>query len=309
MKDMTLGSLRNVNLNLLTVFDSLMETRSATRTAEHLHMTQPGVSRKLAELRRLLGDPLFVVVKRQLQPTQRAIGIRPAIREALSSVKSVIESGRSFDPSHSRQIFRIASRNSIEVMLAPGLKMLCEQSAPDIRFSFLDLQGIALPARQLDDHDLDIAIGRFDDLEDRFQSVPLFDDDRVCLVRQGHPFANKKLTPRHLCDLQYVTTTHMAGQDNDLDVWLKKAGYQRNFVFYVSNMGHVPLLLMQTDMAVTVTRKLAAYLSRFYPLAILDIAFKYPKAHYSMVWHRSWDGAQSHQWLRQVIVQLLGSRR
>ncbi len=29
-------------------------------------MTQPGISRKLAELRRLLADPLFVLVRRQL---------------------------------------------------------------------------------------------------------------------------------------------------------------------------------------------------------------------------------------------------
>jgi len=302
---MTFGSLRNVNLNLLTVFDALMETCSATRTAEHLHMTQPGVSRKLTELRRLFGDPLFVVVKRQLQPTQRAIDIYPTVREALSSIKGTIESGRSFDPSCAYQTFRIASRNSIEVMLAPRLKMLCAQRAPNVQFSFLDLRGIALPARQLDDHDLDIAIGRFDNLEERFQSAPLFDDDRVCLVRQNHPCVRQKLTPKNLCALQFVTTTNMAGKDNDLDVWLRKAGYQRNFVFYVSNLGHVPLLLMQTDLAVTVTRTLAAYLLKFYPLTILDIAFQYPKAHYSMVWHKSWDAVQSHQWLRDIIIELL----
>jgi len=305
---MAIESLRNVNLNLLIVFDSLMETGSATRTAAQLHMTQPGISRKLAELRRLLGDPLFIMVRRQLQPTQRAIEIRPAIREALTSVDSVIESGRHFDPARSQQIFRIASRNSIELMLAPGLKIFCDTNAPEIQFRFFDLHGIALPTRQLDDHGLDIAIGRFDELEERFRSIPLFDDDRVCLVRKGHPADSRKLTPARLCNLQFVTTTHMAGQDNDLDVWLKKAGHRRNFVLYVSNMGHVPLLLMQTDLAVTVTRKLAIYLSRFYPLATLDIAFKYPKAHYSMVWHRSWDTTPSHKWLRGVVARLLDHR-
>ena len=35
--------LRNIDLNLLLVFDVLYRTRSATRAAESLHLTQPCV--------------------------------------------------------------------------------------------------------------------------------------------------------------------------------------------------------------------------------------------------------------------------
>ena len=46
--------LRNVDLNLLLVFDVLYRTRSTTRAAESLHLTQPSVSNALKRLRREL---------------------------------------------------------------------------------------------------------------------------------------------------------------------------------------------------------------------------------------------------------------
>jgi DNA-binding transcriptional LysR family regulator len=204
-----LDALRKVNLNLLTVFELLMETRSATETAARLHTTQPGISRKLAELRRLLADPLFVLVRRQLVPTPRALEIRPTVREALAAIGGIMEDGGAFDPLKSTRTFRIAARHTIEWMLAPGLRSYCDSHAPMVRFSFVNMQGVALPERQLEDHSIDIALGRFEEVGARFRSLPLFDDDRVCLVRHGHPAARARLTPARFCELRFVTTTDM----------------------------------------------------------------------------------------------------
>ena len=42
---------RQIDLNLLVVFDAVMQERSATRAAEKLNMSQPAVSHHLALLR------------------------------------------------------------------------------------------------------------------------------------------------------------------------------------------------------------------------------------------------------------------
>ncbi|ARP90458.1 hypothetical protein CAL14_09280 [Bordetella genomosp. 9] len=302
---MELDALRKVNLNLLTVFELLMETRSATETAARLHTTQPGISRKLAELRRVFADPLFVLVRRQLVPTPRALEIRPTVREALAAIGGIMETGGSFDPQQSARTFRIAARHTIEWMLAPRLRSYCDKHAPNVRFAFVNMQGVALPEKQLEDHSIDIALGRFEDIGSRFQSLGLFDDDRVCLVRHGHPAARAKLTPARFCELRFVTTTDMFGKDNEVDAWLRTHGRHRRFDLYVSSMSHVPLILLQTDLAVTMPRKLATYIARFHRLHVLELGFKLPKSHYNMVWHARWDEVPSHRWMRGVVAELM----
>lgn len=301
-----LDTLHKINLNLLTVFDLLMETRSVTDTAAHLHTTQPAISRKLAELRRLFEDPLFVLVKRRLVPTPRATEIRVPVREALVAISSVIERGAAFDPMKSTRTFRIAARHTIEWMLAPALRRYCDSHAPTVRFSFVNMQGVALPEKQLEDHSVDVALGRFENVGSRFRSQGLFDDRRVCLVRRGHPAERRRLTPAVLSTLHFVTLTDMYDKDNEVDTWLHDAGYQRQFDLYVSSMSQVPLILLQTDLAATMPSRLANYIAQFHPLRIKELAFDLPTSHYSMVWHSSWNDVKAHQWMRAVVVSLLG---
>jgi DNA-binding transcriptional LysR family regulator len=304
--DMELDALRKMNLNLLTVFEVLMETRSATETAARLHTTQPGISRKLAELRELFADPLFVLTKRRLVPTPRALEIRPTVREALAAIGSLMEDGGTFDPLKSARTFRIAARHTIEWMLAPSSRSYCDTHAPLVRFSFVNMQGVALPENQLEDNSVDLALGRFEEVGKRLRSQVLFDDDRVCLLRHGHPAARRRLTPAVFSALRFVTTTDMYGKNNEVDTWLQGAGYQRQFDLYVSSMSHVPLILLQTDLAVTMPRKLAHYIARFHRLHVKDLAFSLPKSRYNMVWHARWDEIPSHRWMRSVVADLLG---
>src|SRR5690606_32586138 len=79
--------LRRLNLSLLLTFDSLMHTRSVTESARRLHKSQPAISRELSRLRTLLGDPLFVVVRKQLVPTERAINLHRASHQALVALE------------------------------------------------------------------------------------------------------------------------------------------------------------------------------------------------------------------------------
>ena len=48
------------NLNLLTTLKVLLETRHVGRAAEQLCLSQPSISKQLAQLRRDFADPLLV---------------------------------------------------------------------------------------------------------------------------------------------------------------------------------------------------------------------------------------------------------
>ena len=68
------------SLKLLRLFELLYTTGSVTRSAEQLGQSQPTVSIWLAQLRRLLGDPLFVRTPAGMQPTPRADALIPPVR-------------------------------------------------------------------------------------------------------------------------------------------------------------------------------------------------------------------------------------
>ena len=64
--------LSDIDLNLLLLFQRLMQERRVSSVAEQMNMSQPGVSNALAKLRRRLGDPLFVRGRRRGADAVRA---------------------------------------------------------------------------------------------------------------------------------------------------------------------------------------------------------------------------------------------
>ena len=59
----------NINLNQLRVFQSVYKTKSMTRAAEELHLTQSGISQHIKALEEVLEVQLFDRIKQKLVPT------------------------------------------------------------------------------------------------------------------------------------------------------------------------------------------------------------------------------------------------
>lgn len=92
--------LRTVDLNLLTVFDAVMQEQNITRAAQSLGMSQPAVSNAVARLKVMFNDELFVRYGRGIQPTARAYQLFASVRQALQLVQNELP-GSGFDSSSS----------------------------------------------------------------------------------------------------------------------------------------------------------------------------------------------------------------
>src|SRR6266581_4076153 len=60
-----------IDLNLLVVFDAVMQERSVTRAGRRLGLSQPAMSHALTRLRHMLKDELFVRSPGGMVPTPR----------------------------------------------------------------------------------------------------------------------------------------------------------------------------------------------------------------------------------------------
>src|SRR5690349_15356821 len=98
---------RQLDLNLLVLFDAVLQQRNATRAAERLNMSQPAVSHALNRLRSALGDELFVRTPDGMTPTPQAERLAPSVRQALADLRVALEGARPFEPQEIEQTFTI----------------------------------------------------------------------------------------------------------------------------------------------------------------------------------------------------------
>ena len=114
-------NLRSIDLNLLTIFDSIMTHRQMSKAAEQLHMTQPAASHALKRLRLTFDDQLFIRTRLGMKPTVRALEIAEPIREVLAKISDTFDTGQEFDPAASKRAFKIAFGRYGELKLLPSL--------------------------------------------------------------------------------------------------------------------------------------------------------------------------------------------
>jgi DNA-binding transcriptional LysR family regulator len=67
---------REPDLHQLRVFEGPVREHSLTRAAHASNVTQPALSKTLAQLHRYFGDPLFVRVALRMKPTVKAFAAR-----------------------------------------------------------------------------------------------------------------------------------------------------------------------------------------------------------------------------------------
>lgn len=58
-----------LDLNLLTALDALLEEGSVTGAADRLHVTAPAMSRSLGRIRKATGDQILVRTGHHMTPT------------------------------------------------------------------------------------------------------------------------------------------------------------------------------------------------------------------------------------------------
>ncbi|MEZ5889186.1 MAG: LysR family transcriptional regulator [Xanthobacteraceae bacterium] len=84
---------RDLDLNLLELFDIVYRTGNLTATGVRRSLSQPAVSYGLAKLRKIYGDALFVRMRHGVQPTPLAVDLAGPIAAAIEIVRGTIKEG------------------------------------------------------------------------------------------------------------------------------------------------------------------------------------------------------------------------
>ena len=291
----------SLDLKLLRLFDLLYLSRSVTRAAEELKLSQPTVSIWLAKLRAQFNDPLFVRTAEGMQPTPRAVALIGGVRTALESIRVLAATAPAFDPSTADRSFRICMTDASHVTLLPRILSHVRALAPYVRVDAARIDANMPMALQMGD--ADIAIGLIPELEAGFYQQKLFTQDWVCLANNAHPRVDKVLTLEAYKEEAHILIAAGTGAIVQRDA-LKRQKIERKVLLELPGFLGLPAILATTDLIVTLPRQIGETLARAGNLKILECPVAIPTFTVKQHWHARYHHDPANQWLRGLCAAL-----
>ncbi|MDI9219345.1 LysR family transcriptional regulator [Pantoea sp. EA-12] len=293
--------IRTLDLNLLKALDALLDERSVTRAAERLSLTQPAVSGMLTRLRECFDDPLFTRTQRGIIPTLRALELAEPVKTILAEVSELLQP-KAFDPSTADITIKIAATDyALRAVVVPFMAALRLQ-APGIRVAVLPVNNEQLSA-QFERGDIDFALITPDTAPADLHARSLYDEDYVCLLREGHPLAQPDaLTLDSFCAQDHALVSYVGGSFSGVtDKSLAALGRSRRVTLSVCSFLVLPEILRVSDLISVVPRRLTHNLPG---LSVLPPPLAIQGFNKIVVWHERTHRDAGHRWLRELLFSI-----
>ena len=295
--------LRDIDLNLLVVFNQLLLDRSVSAAADKLGMTQPAVSNALKRLRTALNDELFLRTARGMEPTPYALHLAEPVVYALNAIQTALTTRDSFDPATSTRSFQLAMTDIGEMYFMPPLMVALARLAPQVRVSTVRPNAGTLK-EDMESGTVDLALGLLPHLQTGFFQRRLFRHKYVCAFRRDHPLAKAPMTLKQFVELDHVGVVAANTGHSEVDGLLERAGIKRRMRLVVPHFIAVGHILQSTDLIATLPERFAARCEAPFGLVTSPHPARLPDIAINLFWHAKFNRDPANLWMRQLFVDL-----
>mgnify|MGYP006193973493 CR=1 FL=1 len=296
--------IKDLDLNLLRLFNEVYRAGSVSRAAEHLGLTQPAVSHGLTRLRLLVKDPLFVRAPGGVKPTPKAVALAEAVQGALATLAQALSESSGFDPRSSQRLFRLHMSDIGESRFLPDLMAILHRLAPGVRVASRPVAHTEL-ADALDSGVIDFAFGFLPQVKDT-QRTELLRDRYVVLMRSGHPMHARLQRLRGaalLKALQQLDFVAVRTHSDTLRI-LQRAGLQERLRLTTEHFMVLPSIVQATNLCGVMPRNIARGFVQAGGCTVLEPPFEGADFTVSLHWSHRFEADPAHRWFREVAVQL-----
>ena len=287
------------DLNLLVTLDVLLAENSVARAAKRLQLSPSAMSRTLARLREVTGDPLLVRAGRGLVASPRALELRERVARLVQDASAVLRPAEELDIARLDRTFSIRTSEGFVETFGPGILERVSAEAPRVRLRFM--QKPHKDTAPLREGTVDLETGVVDKTTGpELRAQALFRDRWVGVVRLGHPLGKGRTTAGRYASGKHISVWRGAPGTDPIDAALKLLGLEREIVAFLEGGFATALALARfSDLIVAVpeyhTARLRAGMHAFpLPVAV-------PEFTVSLLWHPRLDADAAHRWLRGCI--------
>ena len=296
------STLRGVDLNLLTVFDAVMQEQNITRAAYNLSMSQPAVSNAVARLKVMFNDELFMRHGRGIQPTQRARQLFGPVRQALQLVRNELPSSM-FLPMTSSRLFKLAICSPSDVRFAPKILTKIAQVAPDIQIH-MDADFNNDLSEKMRYQEVDFVIDYTNFGGQGYSSTEIFNDELVVVASSAHPRLGYSIT-----DQQLRSEKHAKLSKTDCLLSYTEQAYKEldcEAAYNGTSLSNVLYVVSQSELITVAPRWLVENMPDRNQLKILDFPLEKNVLKGFLSWHESSEKDKGHIWMRDQLMMICG---
>lgn len=290
-----------LDLNLLTALDALLEEESVTGAADRLHLSAPAMSRTLGRIRQATGDQILVRSGRTMRPTQRALALREEVRALVLRSAAVLTPERPVQLSTLRRTFTVQAHDALTTALAPVLVQRIAAVAPGVTLRFLGEE--TGESRALGRGVVDLEIGSAAPASPAIDHDAVSADELVGVARAGHPVLGAPIGLEQWVAVPHVVVSRRGRLRDRIDDRLDALGMRRTVLASVAATGAAIEIVRTTDavaiVPASVAERLDAGVTRFRPP--IDL----PPVPIVLAWHRQFTADVAHQWFRLLTRDVL----
>jgi len=241
-----MSSLKNLDLNLMKVFDAIYTAGSVSAAADSLGMSQPSVSRGLNRLRHYFDDQLFVRSGNGVTPTPKAEGMLGSVRSALSLIDRTVVKSLEFDPATETRNFKLLLPDPAEVRIMPHLiNRLPENSA--ITFEIFAYSNLDV-AKAFSSGEIDAGVLPFVPESTDVIYRKLYTERGALISRKNHPKLSNGFSLPVLGELSFITLPDHIYRLLRLEEVLRTLDLKINIMCKTHKLSSIPRIVADTDL-------------------------------------------------------------
>jgi DNA-binding transcriptional LysR family regulator len=305
---MHLDQLRRLDADLLLTLDALLTDSNVTRAAERLAVRQSAMSARLARLREIFDDRLFVPSPdgRGMLATPRALALRPVLARVIELMDDMLGPTADFDPATTRKTFTLALHEIPATMIAPALVPRIAKAAPSARLVLVAPPTPQVLADRLESGEVDICVGNPGMGQSAWQARTLFEDHFLTAQRKGHRRGSAPLDLDAFCALEHLlVSADGGGFFGHVDTALAALGRERRVALSIQNYALAPTIIGASDLVCTLPSR---FLARFEStLDLFEPPLDLGVAELAAYWHPRVQDDPTHRWLREQLFAAAGA--
>jgi len=219
----------NISLRQLRAFLAVARQQHFRRAAESLHLSQPAVSRYIADLEAELGIRLFDRTTREVVPTDAGRYLESAIGRVLDELEGVLSHVHS-ESERKRGKVHVASVPTLSAGLMPQCIADCAARYPELTIQLHD-QAQTLVLDSVRGGEVDFGVAIDPPLTGEFDIELLLRDPFVLVCRPDHPLAKLDRVPwRKLQGQALILLDYSSGSRRLIDRALASRNIEANIV-------------------------------------------------------------------------------
>lgn len=296
-------NLRSLDLNLLLVFDSLIQEGQVSRAAIKVGRTQSAVSHSLKKLRLIFKDELFIRTPSGMEPTPRALILAQSISATLADLQGAVDNFLNFDPAISSRNFSIGLSDGTAYMFLPNLIKKFRAQSP---LATINVHNVtqSTGSEMLRTGKLDcVVLGNVKNVEPNLELENIVTEKFLCAIWNKVSISTTPLTLDNYLSYPHLQISVDGLAQGQVDTCLSSIGKQRDIRVTIPHYLLIPQILPGSDLIATCAASVLLPFTEKNEITLFTPPLSLPDITFSILTDKRSKTDLGNLWFRSLIKQ------